>query len=379
MKHFVLATIGLLLVLAGCRDKTAGRSATSHKAVAFYNARGISLSSEPGGWIRVDIINPWDTTKLLQSLALVHRDSTIPDHLPKGINVVRIPLEKSLVQSTVHIGLLEELQADDAIAGVADAAYIKSTAMQQRLENGTVIDCGTWMNPNLEKIILLQPDAILISPYENGGNYGNITELDIPVIYVADYMESNPLGRAEWMKYYGLLFGKESIADSIFTSIADEYRYLLNVADSIAAVAGRKSVIMDLPFNGAWYVPGTGSSNDIILTDAGAINPMGDIADGKIVPVTTEQVIPRAIDADVWIIRFNSSTPIGKNSIAADFPFASKFKSFNSDEVWVCNTAVTPFYEEIPFHPERALSDLVNILYYPESSDSLNFFHRCPD
>ena len=97
------------------------------------------------------------------------------------------------------------LDATDRIAGVADLKYMQLPDVQQRVEKGLVADCGDSMSPDVELMAGLQPDAVWLSPFENSGGYGRLEQLGIPIIECADYMETSPLGRAEWMRFYGLL------------------------------------------------------------------------------------------------------------------------------------------------------------------------------
>ena len=71
----------------------------------------------------------------------------------------------------------------------------------------------------LSEIIDLNADAILLSPFENNGGYGRLEQIGVPIIECADYMERSALGRAEWMKFYGILFGREHETDSLFAVI----------------------------------------------------------------------------------------------------------------------------------------------------------------
>ena len=98
--------------------------------------------------------------------------------------------------------------------------------MHEACRRGIIVDCGDGMNPDMERIIDLHPDAILLSPFENSGGYGRIEKLDIPIIECADYMETSALGRAEWMCFYGLLFGAAPQADSLFAEVDSCYRRL---------------------------------------------------------------------------------------------------------------------------------------------------------
>lgn len=128
--------------------------------------------------------------------------------------------------------------AGNAAAGKASAGNVSSgnVSAENAAAGNPIVDCGSSMAPDIERIIALKPEAILLSPFENSGGYGKLDKLHVPIIEAADYMESSPLGRAEWMKFYGMLFKKdgnapktalaascEPKADSLFAKIETEY------------------------------------------------------------------------------------------------------------------------------------------------------------
>ena len=167
------------------------------------------------GYTVVTLANPWKEGKALHTYVLVPSNAPLPVHLPKG-TVIRTPLKRAVVFTTVHCALLMELGCRDKIAGVADLKYIKIPWIQRQAAKGRIADCGDGMSPMIEKIIDLRPDAILLSPFENSGGYGKLEEIDIPLVECAEYMEVSPLARAEWMRFYGLLFGCQKKADKLF-------------------------------------------------------------------------------------------------------------------------------------------------------------------
>ena len=115
------------------------------------------------------------------------------------------------------------------------------------------MNAGDAMNPDIEKIIDFHPDAILLSPFENGGGYGRIEKLGVPIIECADYMETSPLGRAEWMRFFGLLFGRQQQADSLFYRVRNEY---IRLKGLVGKLNRRPTLISELKNGSAWYVPG---------------------------------------------------------------------------------------------------------------------------
>lgn len=160
---------------------------------------------------------------------------------------------------------MDELGVASSIGGVCDLKYIKLPAVEDGCRRGTIVDCGDGMNPDMEKIIDLHPDAILLSPFENSGGYGRIEKLNIPIIECADYMETSALGRAEWMRFYGLLWGVASEADSLFTEVDNSYEQLKRRA-MLSSVS--LSVVSELKSGSAWYVPGGRSTTGRLFDDA---------------------------------------------------------------------------------------------------------------
>lgn len=208
--------------------------------------------------------NPWDTLRTLHTYILVPAAEPLPAHLPQG-TVVRTPLSKAVVYSSVHCGLVNNLGAFNSIGGICDLKYIKLPVVQEGVKRGTIADCGDGMNPDMEKIIDLHPDAILLSPFENSGGYGRIEKLNIPIIECADYMETSALGRAEWMRFYGLLFGAAPKADSLFAEVDSCYKRLQHCA-MLSSVS--LSVVSELKSGSAWYVPGGRSTMGRLFNDA---------------------------------------------------------------------------------------------------------------
>jgi iron complex transport system substrate-binding protein len=313
------------------------------------------------GWTEARLRNPWDTTRTLHTYLLVPAEAEVPASLPEG-TVVRTPLQKAVVYSSVHCGLMRQLNALEALGGVCDARYMKQPEVQQRLKAGQTADLGNGMNPDIEKMMDLRPDALLLSPFENSGGYGRVEKLGAPIIECADYMETSALGRAEWMRFYGLLFGHEREADSLFQVV--EARYL-TLKDKVKQVHRRPSVICDMKNGAVWYVPGGRSTIAGLLADAGAAYCFADDSHSGSLPLPFEAVYDKARDADLWLIRYNQSSPKTYAELASDYEPYRGFRAYQERHVWGCNTAYSSFYEDTPFHPELLLEDLIRI-FHPE-------------
>ena len=223
-----------------------------------------------------------------------------------------------------------------------------------------MVDAGNSMNPDIEKIIDFHPDAILLSPFENSGGYGRIEKLGIPIIECADYMEPSPLGRSEWMRFFGLLFGKRRQADSLFTAVRADY---LQLCDLVKSVNQRPTVISELKSGSAWYVPGGKSTTGRLYQDAGATYMWAEDEHSGSIPLSFETVFDRGQDADFWLFKYNRQQDKTLTELKSDYASYAGFRAFQTGQVYGCNSGQVPFYTETPFHPERLLEDLIRIFH----------------
>ena len=352
--------LGLLLVvlsLVSC----GGRSGHYHgngDSITFKYAT-LPKIVEYDGFTVVTLANPWKDGKALHTYVLVPREVQLPVHLPRG-TIIRTPLQKAVVFTTVHCSLLMDLGCQEQIAGVADLKYIKIPWIQQQVKAGHIADCGDGLSPVIEKIIDLHPDAILLSPFENSGGYGRLEDIDIPLVECAEYMEVSPLARAEWMRFYGLLFGCQKTADRLFDQVDRNYSSLKRQAEK----AGRgRSVVMDKQVGSVWYVPGGRSTIGQMISDAGGRYPWADDEHSGSLSLPFETVLEEAFDAEAWLFRYDLDGPMTYERLLTEKEGYQEFRAFQDHEVYGCNTRTSRFYEESPFRPDRLLSDFIQIIH----------------
>jgi iron complex transport system substrate-binding protein len=355
-----IVTWVLLLSACGGGSKTSSLQAEGDTIRMKYSS--LLQIVKHADYTVVTIRNPWDTLKVLHTYLLADREKPLPEHLPEG-TVVRTPLQKSVIYSSVHCSLWSELDELKGIGGVCGLEYIKLPQIQEGCRNGSIVNVGNSMNPDIERIIDLRPDAILLSPFENSGGYGRVGKLNIPIIECADYMETSALGRAEWMRLYGLLLGKEAQADSLFAGIEKEYLTLTQQVKS--QNLKRPTVISEMKNSSAWYIPGGNSTMGRLYQDAGADYVFAYLSNSGSVPLAFETVFDRGGNADIWLIKYNQPQDKTYSELERDYAPYARFKAFQDRKVYGCNTNHVPFYEESPFHPELLLKDLIKI-FHPE-------------
>ena len=356
VRFLFLTTI--VTLLAACRGGQTSSVQVVGDTLAFKYATQLSVVRYDG-YTEVTLKNPWKEGMTLHQYVLVPANaSEIPAHIPNG-TIIRTPLSRSMIFSTVHCAMLMDFGKQDCISGVADLKYIKIPWIQQQVKEGKISDVGDGLSPVIEKIIDQRPDALFLSPFENSGGYGKLEDIDIPIVECAEYMETTPLGRAEWLRFYGLLFGCEQKADSLFDAIDKNYNHL----KALVTQKNRPSVLLDNVTGSVWYVPGGKSTIGQMIQDAGGNYPWaGDEHSGS-VSLPFESVLEKAGEADVWLFRYSGDHDITYNELGSEYHGYNQFKAFREHQVYGCNVELSPFYEETPFHPDWLLNDFIRILH----------------
>lgn len=323
-------------------------------------------------YISVEVSNPWDNTKLLQRYLLVNRNQPVPTNLPKG-TLVKIPLRNVVVYTSVHVSIIEMLGEADKIIGVCEPEYMDSPVIKEGIRTGKVANLGMATSPDIEKIIDIGAEYIIASPFQNS-NYGQAEKLGIPIIEAADYMESLPLGRSEWGRFYGLLFNKQQEADSIFHETEERY---LSLKELAASATFRPTVFSEKRYGSFWYVPGNESYVAYFFKDAGADYIFKDISGAGSTPLAFETVFDKAIHADLWLMKYNLPEEMTYDNLRAEYTPYENFDAFKKRRIYTCNTGKVPYYEEFPIHPDYLLKDLIKI-FHPEllPDDSLRYYQQ---
>ncbi len=361
MKTFLRYTSVLLLIaisLCACKGNKS-RTEEGHP-IALSHATLLSME-HTDSFTLVTVKDPWHKGKTLATYILVPRTSALPHHIPEG-TLVRTPIQRAALTTSVHVALLAELGVQNSIAGITDAEFVVSPQVKTLLstQGGHIRPMGSSMQPNAELIRAAHCDAVFISPFENAGS-GPLERLGMPIIACADYMETSPLGRAEWMRFYGMLFGCSERADSLFNQVKTDYETL---AQKVKDCRERKpSVICDRQTGATWYQPGGASTMGQMLADAGAQYIWAERKEAGSLPLDMENVFARGRNADIWLIKYGANTPLSYPALANDNPRYCNFRAWKKRHIWTCNTLLTPFYEETPFHPERLLQNLAGIFH----------------
>lgn len=357
---FIIFT-ALIAILPSCRPGGGGEFATDGVEAAdtlTLHSRLLTIAELPESPATlVDIRSPWDSAAYLARYVLVPRDSVLPENLPDNRTLLRTPLESASVFSAVHTSAMAELGALGALSAVADGRFfLPGDTVRTLLEAGKISDVGAAASPSLEKLIASRAQAVLLSPMQG---------IQLPAlppkavaIPMADYLETSPIGRAEWILLIGKLFGKDKEAAGILDKVVNDY---CDLQFKAALTSERPLVITETEYGGAWYVPAGDSYMSHIIRDAGARTPWSDTPGTGSLTLNMERVLAEGSEADYWLIR--SYGPTTLSSLKAANPLNAKFKAWREGGVYFCDTSEKPIFNDVAFHPERVLADMIAIFH----------------
>ena len=377
-----LSFIGNLLI--GCTIASINRTSDGGDTIALRYAQQLSLIQYKG-YVQATLANPWKEDAVLHSYVLVPK-GRVGDSLLQHdaqlqameATVVRTPIAHAVVFTTSHCALLYDLHVQQALSGVCDLAYINLPDVQRRAklrpkDTAAVVDCGSSMQPDVERIMQLHPEVLLVSPFEQSGGFGKLATLNIPIIETADYMETSALGRAEWMKFYGLLFGRALQANALFAQVDSNYHALMAKAQQTRE---KVSAFTERKMGSVWYVPGGRSTIAQLLRDARVTYPFADDTHSGSLALSFETVLNEAGNSDIWLIKYNHH-PNTRQALLAEEAGYAQFKAFQRGKVFGCDCAAVPYYEEVDFHPDRLLNDILQIAHPTLTGLApLRYYHR---
>lgn len=354
----VLLLLMFVAAIVSCNSNGNQKGITKGR-VKFEYSKLITADSTEQTGLFFTVSDPWQKGKVLQRLT------------------VGKPFKRVVVFTTAHCQLLEYLGVADRIVGVCDAKYILIKDIQRRLRlpegaKGKIADCGSSMNPDIERIVALKPDAIIISPYE-GMSLGVLLKLKIPVIQAADYMETSSLGRAEWMKYYGIMFGCGRRADSLFHVVDSAYQNLKAYA---AKLPKGRSILTERKTGATWYTPGGESTIAVTIKDANGGYAFADDKHSGSLPLSYEQIISKAGQSDIWAFKFNGSKMMTKADLLREFHGYDALKAFQTGQIYECNCSQVPYFEEVSWRPDYLLREMIQLLHPGVDLGGLRYYKK---
>lgn len=352
----------LLLFVSGCQQKTAIPNAALPNGInQIYYAKGFSIFKYDGFSI-VKIINPWPNATKTYTYILKEKNGVIPDSLQQN-PIIPIPIKKIVVTSTTHIPSLEMLGVENTLIGFPNLDYISSEKVRQRIEAGKIKELGSNQNLNTEVLIDSAPDVIIGFGIDNNNpTLDNLQKSGLKVVLNGDWNEQTPLGKAEWIKLFGALYGLDSKANTLFNTIASDYK---NTQKLAAKTTTKPTVMAGAIYENQWYLPEGNSWGCYFLKEAHAQYLWADSKGTGSLSLSFETVLEKAQYADIWI---GPGQFVSLKEMLEANPHYEQFKAFQNKKVYSYSTRKGKkggiiFYELAPNRPDLVLKDILKIMH----------------
>jgi iron complex transport system substrate-binding protein len=318
------------------------------------------------GYTVVTVKTPWQGAGPADARRYVlHRRGT---PAPRGYNdatMVEVPVQRVVTMSTTFLPHVEMLDELETLVGHDSLAWIYSPAVRGRAAGGEITEIGSGTMVDVELALQLKPDVIFVNSY--GGDWDAHPALEragLPTVISGDWVEQSPLGRAEWLIFTGLFYGKLDEARETFARIETEYLELKTLATSVSR---KPSVLINAPYQGTWSIAGGDSYAAQFIRDAGADYVWSRDTTAGALFLDFETVFAEAGDADIWINPGVWSSL--SDGLAEDARFA-RFRAFEDGSVFNNNRRVSAtggidYFESGAANPQVVLRDLVS-LFHPE-------------
>lgn len=374
MKKIYLLLLLSLIILSECgpRSANSGTDLTETVYSPEY-ASGFEIKGADGKEsVMLDISNPWQGADSVSSRLFIARGG---ESAPSGFDgqVLEGEARRIVAMSSTHVAMLAALDASDRIAGVSGIDYITDPEIQRR--RGEIADVGYEGNIDFEALVGADPDLVLLYGVSGASSMeGKLRELGIPYVYIGDYLEESPLGKAEWIVALAEITGLRKMGKETFADIAGRYEALKKrVADTII---DSPAVMLNVPYGDSWFMPSAESYMARLISDAGGDYIYKKNTGNTSTPIDLEEAWMLASQADMWL---NLDHMSSLEELAGKCPRFTNIRCFRNGDVFnntrrANKAGGNDFYESGIVNPDIMLRDLVKIFHPELVEDSLVYY-----
>ncbi|WP_291131336.1 ABC transporter substrate-binding protein [Flavobacterium sp. UBA7682] len=362
MKTFYKAILLIFIsvLFLQCKNDSKSVSTISPENTVQY-AKGFSIQTYDGYSV-VTVQNPWPKATKTYKYILKEKNGIVPDSLQQNITI-SVPIKNIVVTSTTHIPSLEMLNEENSLIGFPHLDYISSEKVRARIDAGKVKELGNNHDLNTEVILNLQPDVIIGYGIDNNNpTLDNLQKSGLKVMLNGDWNEETPLGKAEWIKFFGALYGKQKEANKLFTIIEEDYLKTIEMAKMATTTP---TILAGDMFEDRWYLPKGTSWGSLLLKEAKGHYLWQETSGTGSLSLSFETVFEKAQNADIWITSGQFATLKEMTDVN---PHYAQFAAFKNKNVYSFSgkkgkTGGILYYELAPNRPDIVLKDIVKILH----------------
>ncbi|WP_431158578.1 ABC transporter substrate-binding protein [Winogradskyella poriferorum] len=376
MKNFLLF-ISIVILTVSCEQNKKEKTVLPKisKDIRLKYATGFSASYFDGYKI-ITINTPWPNAEKQYSYCIIDDKSKLDISLESFDGVLDNSIKRLVVTSTTHIPALELLGIENSLVGFPGTDYISSEKVRERIENGAVRELGKNEGINTEVLLELNPNVVVGFGVDGvNRTFETIKKAGIPIIYNGDWVEASALAKAEWIKLFGVLFGKEREADSVFNQI--ERRY--NEAKILASKAKNPpTVLSGAMHKDVWYLPNGSSPEGQFLRDANVDYLWKDTKGDGSLALSFEAVFEKAQDAKIWL---SPSYYTSYSQLEEASELYKQFEAFKSKSIYAFSGKTGPtggvlYYELGTARPDLVLQDIIKVCHPQLLPDYKPFFFK---
>lgn len=355
---FILVFVSFLLIQ--CKPEIKSKIPASHSNTVKY-ASGFSIQNYEGYSV-VTVKNPWPKATKTYTYILQQKGGKIPDSLKQNL-IIPIPIKTIVVTSTTHIPSLEMLDEVNSLVGFPHTDYISSEKVRSRIDAGKVKELGNNQDLNTEVLLDLQPNVIIGYGIDNKNpTLDNLEKSGMKILLNGDWNEESALGKAEWIKLFGALYGKQKEADKIFTKIEKDFLKTLEIAK---LAQSSPTILAGDMFEDRWYLPKGTSWGSLLMKQANGNYLWKETSGTGSLSLSFETVFEKAKNADIWITSGQFST---LKEMTDMNPHYAKFDAYANKNVYTFTRKKGKkggllYYELAPNRPDLVLKDLVKVLH----------------
>lgn len=369
-KIFLLPLI--LLALFSCRKNTE-QSKVFNKVLYTpeYSSNFMIKGNDKSNDVLITVFNPWQDAEDVAVDLIIERTRSL--NLKNNSNVLKDKAERIVCMSSTHIAMLDALDAVDKIVGVSGKEYVSNKTIQE----SNVPDIGYEGYMDYEALLAASPDLVLLFSVNGVSEIQpRLEEFGIPYLYIGDYVEEDPLGKAEWIVVLGELLGKRDQGIEYFNKIAGRYNVLkdkIKVRD-----LSRPKVMVNAPFLDSWFMPSGKSYIAKMISDAGGEYIYKKNTGTRSVPISMEEALKLISEADYWI---NVGTVTTLQDLQTSFPQFIDSKCIKENNIYNNNALRSPgggndCYESGVINPDIVLRDLIKLLHPGEIEEDFVYYQK---
>ncbi|SDW88220.1 iron complex transport system substrate-binding protein [Lutibacter oricola] len=282
---------------------------------------------------------------------------------PSKLNEIQTPLKSIVVTSTTHIPNLEMLNVENKLVGFPNTTFISSKKTRKLIAQKAVQELGHPDHISTENLLDLNPDIVMgFSVNANNKMFATIEKIGIPVVFNGAWLEETPLGRAEWIKVFGILFDKEIKADSVFSNIEKNYLEAKAIAKNSK---NKPTVVCGGLYRDVWYMPAGNSFEATFLKDANTDYLWKDSQGSGSLSLNVENVFDKGQNAEYW---FSPGMHATTNDLKQSNFISSKMDAFKNNKIYSYNntkgeTGGIWYFELSPVRPDLVLKDIIKITH----------------